>query len=149
MDLDRTSIEQLVRKVIMEHFNGDANLKCVDKSGIISLKVPQMQVTEEDRLDTGNPSDIVYCKDLVSLDESPRLGIGLMVMKNTTFDWQLEYDEVDYIIEGRLDVIIDGRTISANSGEIIFIPKGSSIKFSVADDARFIYVTYPANWKEQ
>jgi ethanolamine utilization protein EutQ len=123
--------------------------KNVDPSGILSIKLPEIEVAEEDLLDTGNPADIVYTKDLVSLQESPRLGCGLMVMKDTTFDWTLEYDEVDYIISGQLDVVIDGRTISAKAGEIIFIPKSSSIKFSVTGDARFIYVTYPADWQSQ
>lgn len=69
-----------------------------------------------------------------------------MEMKETTFDWTLDYDEIDYIIEGTLDIMIDGRKISASAGELILIPKGSKIQFSVKDYARFIYVTYPADW---
>ena len=76
----------------------------------MSIKLPEIDVTEDDRLDTGNPADIVYTKDLF-LEESPRLGCGLMVMKDTTFDWTLEYDEIDYIISGQLDILIDGRKI--------------------------------------
>lgn len=97
-------------------------------------------MSEEDCLDTGNPEHKVYCKDLVTLKESPRLGCGLMVMDDTTFEWLLEYEEVDYIIQGRLDVIIEGRRITAG--------KGSPITFSVSGHARFIYVTYPADWQK-
>ena len=43
----------------------------------------------------------------------PRLGCGLMVMKETTFDWNARYDEIDYVISGKLDIIIDGRKVSA------------------------------------
>lgn len=142
--IDRSAIEALVRQVLLE--KGGSGERQVDPSGVISIKLPQLDVSEADRLDTGNPNDVVYCKDLVSLSESPRLGCGLMVMKDTTFDWELAYDEIDYIIEGRLDVLVEGRTISAGPGEIILIPKGSAIKFSVTGDARFVYVTYPADW---
>ena len=38
--------------------------KQVDPSGIMSIKLPEIDVTEDDRLDTGNPADIVYTKDL-------------------------------------------------------------------------------------
>lgn len=60
------------------------------------------------------------------------------------------YDEIDYIVEGRLDIIIDGRTVSGEAGDIL-IPKkgGSKIKFSAPDYAKFIYVVYPANWQDQ
>ncbi|MBC1643293.1 DUF861 domain-containing protein [Listeria welshimeri] len=144
-DISKELIEQLVKQVVLEKMGQSS--KHVDPSGILSIKLPVMKVSEEDRLDTGNPSDIVYTKDLVTLEESKRLGFGLMEMKDTTFDWFLDYDEVDYIIEGRLDVVIDGRTVSAGPGEIIFIPKGSQIKFSVKGEARFVYVTYPADWQ--
>ncbi|MGO3732670.1 MAG: ethanolamine utilization protein EutQ [Vagococcus sp.] len=147
---EKSVIENLVRQVLEEKFSSLSNFtKHVDPSGVLSVKLPLLEVDEGDRLDTGTPSDQVYCKDLVTLDESPRLGCGLMVMKDTTFDWTLEYDEVDYIIDGELSVIIDGRTISAGPGEILFIPKSSSIKFSVTGDARFVYVTYPADWASQ
>ncbi|EOJ8965750.1 cupin domain-containing protein, partial [Listeria monocytogenes] len=128
-DISKELIEQLVKQVVLEKMGQSS--KHVDPSGILSVKLPVVKVSEEDRLDTGNPSDVVYTKDLVTLEESKRLGFGLMEMKDTTFDWFLDYDEVDYIIEGRLDVVIDGRTVSAGPGEIIFIPKGSQIKFSV------------------
>lgn len=151
MSIDKKMIEEMIRKIIMEKVGADAIEQNVHRGpgGITSVKVPNMKVTEEDRLDTGNPNDIVYCKDLFSLKESPRLGCGIMEMKETTFDWTLNYDEIDYVIEGHLDVIIDGTKVSAGPGEVILIPKGSKIQFSVPEYARFIYVTYPANWAEQ
>jgi ethanolamine utilization protein EutQ len=152
-NLDKSMLEQLVRQIIQEKINGSENsvdfLRDKDESGVISIKLPTVKVDESNRLDTGNPSDVVYTKDLFTLEESPRLGCGIMEMKETTFDWTLNYDEVDYVIEGTLDIIINGKTVSASAGELILIPKGSSIQFSVKDYARFIYVTYPADWASQ
>lgn len=152
-NLDKPMLEQLVRQIIQEKINGSENsvdfLRDKDESGVISIKLPTVKVDESNRLDTGNPSDVVYTKDLFTLEESPRLGCGIMEMKETTFDWTLNYDEVDYVIEGTLDIIINGKTVSASAGELILIPKGSSIQFSVKDYARFIYVTYPADWASQ
>lgn len=155
MNLDSNVIEQLVRKIIEEKLNeakGNSAHDFVcnrDISGIASIKLNTVKVDESNRLDTGNPKDVVYTKDLFTLEESPRLGCGIMEMKETTFDWTLNYDEIDYVIEGHLDIIIDGRKVSADAGEIILIPKGSKIQFSVPDYARFIYVTYPADWASQ
>ena len=75
-----------------------------------------------------------------------RLGCGIMEMEKTTFDWTLDYDEIDYVIEGSLTIIKDKMQVTAGPGEIILIPKGSKIQFSVPQSARFIYVTYPADW---
>ncbi|MFC6170842.1 cupin domain-containing protein [Loigolactobacillus jiayinensis] len=145
-NISKSQLEDLVRQIITSQLKSD---KTITPDGLVTLKVPNMTVSEANRMDTGNPDDIVYTKDLVTLDESPRLGCGLMVMKNTTFDWTLNYDEVDYVIDGSLSVIGRNGTATAQAGEIILIPKGSQIKFSVKDEARFIYVTYPADWQSQ
>ncbi|MDR0880725.1 MAG: cupin domain-containing protein [Clostridioides sp.] len=149
-NIDKSVLEKLVREILQEKLSS-ANeevdfVRNRDKSGVTSVKLPTVKVDESNRLDTGKSGDIVYTKDLFTLEESPRLGCGVMEMKETTFDWTLDYDEIDYVIEGRLDVIIDGRTVSTNAGELMLIPKGSKIQFSVKDFARFIYVTYPADW---
>ncbi|WP_455452699.1 ethanolamine utilization protein EutQ [Streptococcus parasanguinis] len=147
MDYNRTDIESLVRKILLEELVSKGSAKRVSKAGVTSISLPSLDVRPEDRLDTGNPDHQVYTRDLLTLEESPRLGLGLMTMDKTTFPWHLDYDEVDYVIEGRLDVISDDEVMSAGPGEIIFIPKGSDIQFSVKDKARFIYVTYPADWQ--
>lgn len=151
-NIDSKVLEDIIRKIILQTVSQDQKIKedrVIDKSGIMSVKLPTIKLGKEDRFDTGKAEDDVLLKDVLSLEESPRLGCGLMEMKETTFDWTLQYDEVDYIIEGRLEINIDGRKVCADKGEIIFIPKGSKIQFCVPEYAKFMYVTYPANWAEQ
>ena len=139
MNINKTELEKLVRQIINEKMN-----VCTVKS----IKVPEVSVRETDRLDTGNPSHKVYTRDVFTLQESPRLGCGIMEMTDTTFDWTLQYDEIDYVIEGTLNINCNGTTTTACKGELVLIPKGSQIQFSVSGFARFLYVTYPANWSE-
>ncbi len=146
MDINKDSLEKLIREIIAEKIGGNCGCS-VSRHGVISVNVPSIRVNETNRLDTGVASDRVYTKDLFTLEQSPRLGCGIMEMSKTAFDWTLSYDEVDYVIEGTLSIIIDGDRVTANKGELILIPKGSKIKFSVDDYARFIYVTYPADWQ--
>ncbi len=158
-NLDKNLLENLIKQVIEEKLAKATSGNPLNKinsdfikhneNGVISVKLDTVKVSEENRLDTGTPSDIVYTKDFLTLDESPRLGAGIMEMKETSFAWHLDYDEIDYVIEGALDIIIDGKKVSAKQGELIFIPKGSSIHFSVPNFARFLYVTYPADWSNQ
>ena len=70
-------------------------------------------------------------------------------MDHSAFEWTLKYDEVDYIREGCLEIVIDGNTVRGEAGDIIFIPKNSSITFKASEFARFMDVVYPANWQEQ
>lgn len=154
MEMNKSTLESLVRQILMEKLSNTSSKSCdyvreVAPGGVISVKVPTVKVDESNRMDTGTESDRVYTKDLFTLEESPRLGCGVMEMTKTTFDWHLNYDEIDYVIEGELSIVINGHIVTAGPGELILIPKGSSIKFSVPNYARFIYVTYPADWAGQ
>lgn len=145
---NREIIENLVRDILSSNLEkGFEDGRHIDPSGVMAIDLPMFDVTEEHRLDTGNPADRVYTRDLMSTSESPRLGCGLMVMEDTTFDWHLDYDEIDYIIEGTLTIISEGRKTIAGPGQLIYIPKDSDIQFSVEGKARFIYITYPADWQ--
>ena len=135
--MERNRLEEIIRQVLLEHLGG----------GVQAVKVPAITVTEAHRMNTGNPGDQVYTRDLFTLEQSPRLGVGIMEMTDTTFPWTLNYDEMDYVVEGRLDILCNGQKVSAGPGELIHIPKGSEIQFSVTGHARFLYFVYPANWQ--
>lgn len=137
--MERNRLEEIIRQVLLEHLGG----------GVQAVKVPAITVTEAHRMNTGNPGDKVYTRDLFTLEQSPRLGVGIMEMTDTTFPWTLNYDEMDYVVEGRLDILCNGQKVSAGPGELIHIPKGSEIQFSVTGHARFLYFVYPANWQNQ
>ncbi|GAA0125735.1 MULTISPECIES: cupin domain-containing protein [Clostridium] len=151
-NLNETLIEEIVRKIINEKLGQTTECskcdfeKVVDQSGVISIKT---ETVKPEKFDTGKAGDKVYLKDVVTLEESPRLGCGVMEMDETSFAWTLKYDEVDYIIDGTLEIDINGKKVVGNKGDIIFIPANSSIHFTVPNHARFVYVTYPANWAEQ
>lgn len=135
--METANLERLVRQVVRELLAG----------GVKKVPVPALSVSEAHRLDTGKSGDRVYTRDLFSVAESPRLGAGIMEMTDSRFPWRLTYDEMDYIIEGQLDVIEQGRTTSAGPGELLYIPKDSSIEFAARGHCRFLYFVYPANWQ--
>lgn len=143
MEITRQTVEEMIIQILQEKLGGQ------EVYGVRKVALPCVFVGPSDRLDTGKASDRVFTHDLFSLEESPRLGCGIMEMEETTFDWTLNYDEIDYVIEGTLTIIKNGTSVTAGPGELILIPKGSSIQFSVPGKARFLYVTYPADWAQQ
>ena len=148
-DVDRSALEKLVRQVLLEKLGGTPAAEHPAAHGVRCVAVPRLEVREQDRLDTGRSGDRVWTRDLFTLEQSPRLGAGLMVMEHTTFPWHLAYDEIDYVISGRLTVISPAGPVTAGPGQVILIPKDSDIQFSAPESARFLYVTYPADWQNQ
>ena len=147
-EIDKAALEKLVRQVLLEKLRGAPAPERPAARGVRSVAVPRLEVREADRLDTGRSGDRVWTRDLFSLEEAPRLGCGLMVMEQTTFPWKLTYDEMDYVIDGRLDILVGGETVSAGPGEVLHIPRGSDIQFSARGEIRFLYFVYPADWQK-
>ena len=137
--MNRSELETIIREIIAEKAAAPCPIKLGD--------VPQVAFSEADRLDTGDPASQVFTRDLFSLTDSPRLGAGVMEMTATTFPWKLDYDEVDYIIDGELTIYCGKTSVTAKAGQALVIPKGSKILFSAPRHARFLYVTYPADWQ--
>ncbi|MBM9613756.1 DUF861 domain-containing protein [Desulfobulbus rhabdoformis] len=154
MQIDKALIEKIVREVVVATLAESPGQTCgaaiqTEKeplSGVTAVKVGSVQ---PEPFDTGKAGDKVFLKDVFTLAESPRLGCGVMEMDGSTFAWTLNYDEIDIVLEGSLSIVVNGKTITANKGELVLIPKNTPIEFSVPDYAKFIYVTYPANWEEQ
>ncbi|STU65140.1 ethanolamine utilization protein EutQ [Klebsiella pneumoniae subsp. pneumoniae] len=57
------------------------------------------------------------------------MAAGFMQWENAFFPWTLNYDEIDMVLEGELHVRHQGETLVAKAGDVMFIPKGSSIEF--------------------
>lgn len=98
---------------------------------------------------TGRPGDRVFLKDALPVAESPNMCAGFITMEKSSFNWELRYDEYDYIIDGELDITVDGEVFHGRAGDVFFIPRGTAVTFGSRGSAKFFYVTYPANWRDQ
>ncbi|KEY58812.1 ethanolamine utilization acetate kinase EutQ [Serratia sp. DD3] len=90
----------------------------------------------------------VGLSDLINASDGSSMAAGLMCWEKAFFPWTLNYDEIDMVLEGELHIRHQGETLVAKAGDVVFIPKGSSIEFGTPGQVRFLYVAWPANWQE-
>ncbi|EHQ88779.1 cupin domain-containing protein [Desulfosporosinus youngiae] len=76
------------------------------------------------------------------------LACGFMTFDHSRLPWFLNYDEVDYIIEGDFVLEVEGNVFHAKAGDVVYIPKGSQVVFSSPTFCKVFYATYPANWAD-
>jgi len=143
MNLSEDLIRAIVEQVIRETQKNECDFqKQVDPSGVIGIKTSTVKLEPfADRKD-------VLLKDVTTLSEAPRIGCGIMELKDgASFEWTLTYDEFDIVQEGCLEIEIDGRIVRGDAGDIIYIPKNSHIHFRTPDHAKYVYIVYPADWQ--
>lgn len=144
MNVSEELIREVVKRVLAEFVQNETEQedfqKEKDPSGILKIKTDTVKC--EPFKQKG-----VALKDVVTLEEAPRMGCGIMELDHTSFEWTLTYDEYDMVIDGVLEIEIDGRVITGNAGDIIYIPKNSHIHFQTPGKTRYAYFVYPADWQ--
>ncbi|GGP22530.1 ethanolamine utilization acetate kinase EutQ [Silvimonas iriomotensis] len=139
-------VAQLVRKVAAEQ---SATVSAVD--GVTTLpggiKCVSGQSVRMGVFD-GAPGGQIGIADVITSADGSSMAAGFMQWNNAFFPWTLNYDEVDMVLEGELHIRCAGQTVIGKAGDVMFIPKGSSIEFGSPGHVRFLYVAYPANWQE-
>ena len=97
-------------------------------------------------VELNRPEMDVRLHDVVTAEHGLPMAAGVMSLREGTFPWKLDYDEVEYVIEGELHITTVDQLVVGRPGDVIAVPKGSSITFGTPSWARFLYVTYPADW---
>lgn len=118
--------------------------RTIDPSGVVLVKGQSVTLG---RFEPAGPGRNVGLLDVITREQGSPMSAGFMRFgRADAFAWKLDYDEVDYVIEGVLHITIDGRVVEGHPGDVLFIPKGSSITFGTPNCTRVFYVTYPAEW---
>lgn len=116
----------------------------VDPSGLVLVRGDSVKLAP---FPAAGPGKHVGLADLVTARDGSPMTAGIMSWgREDSFDWKLDYDEVDYVLEGVLHLTIDGRTLEGRAGDVFYIPRGSAIRFGTPWRTRVFYVTYPADW---
>lgn len=147
-NIDMDLICRIVREILNQQ-NVSAESRFVKERDPSGLQLIKADTVVCDPFDTGNPKEKIGMKDIVTIEESPHMGAGFMTIDHCDFNWTLNYEEFDYIVEGNLDITINGRTYRGKPGDVFYIPKGSKITWSAPNQlVKIFYTTYPANWAE-
>ncbi len=115
------------------------------------LKVVKMANVQMDRFTEGKttPGTNVWLKDVVVTQDRSPMGTGYMSLDKGEMQWTLTYDEIDIVLEGELVITRGSEQVRGKTGDVIYIPKGSSITFGTPSWTRFVYVVFPVNWNEK
>jgi ethanolamine utilization protein EutQ len=85
-------------------------------------------------------------KDVITAADGSPMVAGFMSWGKGFFPWTLNYDQIEYVVEGQLEIRHGERIISGVPGDVIYIPRGSRIYFGSPSYVKVFYVTFLAKW---
>lgn len=120
--------------------------RLIDASGVVTVRGRSVKLG---RFEAAGPDRNVGLLDVVTgKDRSPMTAGFMSFGRADAFAWRLDYDEIDYVLEGTLHLTVEGRVIEGKSGDVLYVPKGTSLVFGTPSRTRVFYVTYPADWAQ-
>lgn len=130
---------------------GDGIRKESSSAGLPPLKVVRLSNVQVEPFLEGKttPGTNVWLKDVVITQDRSPMGAGYMSLDKGEMQWTLAYDEIDIVLEGELVITRGSEQVRGKTGDVIYIPKGSSITFGTPNWTRFVYVVFPVNWNEK
>lgn len=83
---------------------------------------------------------------VVDASFSREIGAGIEYLEDVTIDWTVTYDEVLFILEGPLTVEFEGEAHRCETGDIVWLPNGTHLKYIAKGRASYFYAVHPVDW---
>lgn len=81
---------------------------------------------------------------LVNRSNSKALGAGMgLFVAGCHMEWTVSYDEVLFIHDGELELVVNDKIYQAAAGDVLWIPEGTALTYSAPNDVKFFYAVYP------
>ncbi|AJR08953.1 ethanolamine utilization acetate kinase EutQ [Photobacterium gaetbulicola] len=144
VDSDQSAlIKELINKALQDFgVQAPPSARQINDDGIVLVRGSAVQLGEFD----GAPGKNIGLTDVIGAQDNSNMGVGYMGWENAFFPWTLCYDEVNVVLEGEFHVKTASGTTIGQPGDVIFIPKGSTVEFGTPTHVRYVYITYPAEW---
>ncbi|MGF1612154.1 MAG: AraC family ligand binding domain-containing protein [Kiloniellales bacterium] len=77
---------------------------------------------------------------------SRHIGGGIEYLENATIDWTVTYDEILFVLEGPLTIELDDGRHTCESGDVVWLPNGTHLKYIAEGRAAYFYALHPVDW---
>ena len=134
------SKDQVLQKTIMKMLLNEKKFeKECDSSGFTLIK------GESIKFDKIFKNLNIYSQDLINTDEEI---IGILKIERDNFIKKTKSKGNLFIIDGEVEIVLNGKRYLGKSGDLINIPKKAEIKIGSKDMAKVLYFSKDLNWSE-
>ncbi|SHN39267.1 cupin [Cryptosporangium aurantiacum] len=90
----------------------------------------------------------IFLADAVDATADAAMTVGFARYgRDESNEWTVSYDEALIITKGRFTVRTAERSLSAGSGEVLYLYAGTPLVYVAEEDTELVYVTYP-HWTQ-
>ena len=135
-DINANLVSKIVEAVILQLKKNEKPglIKETGENGLIQVKGGSVAL---ETLEDG-----IKAKEILGLNDSPKMTAGIMELKDKPLRWVTKNEEIKYVLEGILELTINGKKYTGKQGDVFYIPANTKVTFSSPREARFFYIIY-------
>lgn len=138
--MDSEKVYKVMKVLIERGMLADIFKPYEAESHTCGFKVVRGKTVQMETLETGTPGTKA-CYQEVSGEGA--VHTGFLTIEDSRFDWTIECEEHNYVIEGCVSVTIDGQVFTAHAGDTLYFPKGTQVVWDAVGKVKIFYATYP------
>jgi ethanolamine utilization protein EutQ len=136
--IDHESLVRLVQNVIasmgIAPYGGD-DIRPIDPSGLCVISGATVARC---------PMPIGRMREVITAQQCASMQAGFLLLDTRPYMHEGHCDLICYIIDGDILCRIDRRQLSAQCGDILYLPSSTHVEISAVTQAKIFYVTCPA-----
>jgi ethanolamine utilization protein EutQ (cupin superfamily) len=119
------------------------------EKSILHFKKTEMSFSEGALINGNSGAGHFSACRLVTLDNSKTLCSGVTTYDGCSIESTMKYDEIFIVLEGLVRILWGpsySRVVEAKIGDVVWLPKGNSIKYE-GEKGKIFYTLYPVDWR--
>lgn len=92
------------------------------------------------------PSGSTSIARVIDASISRHMGGGIEYLEDVTIEWTVTYDEILFVLESPLTIEFADARHDCNTGDIVWLPAGTCLKYIASQRAAYFYALYPVDW---
>ena len=77
--------------------------------------------------------------------EKERVSAGFSIVDDTSLSRELDCGEINYIIDGNLEIKVNNKSYHGQKGDVLFLPAGTKVAYKSHEGAKYLYVSCPGD----
>ena len=138
--MDSEKVYRVIKTLIERGMLGEIFKPYEAESHTCGFKVVRGNTVQMENLETGQPGTKA-CYQEVAGDGA--VHTGFLTIEDSRFDWTIECEEHNYVIEGCVSITVDGKVFTARAGDVLYFPKGTKVVWDAVGKVKIFYATHP------
>ena len=141
-DLIYSALKAMYERGMLDAFLKDLTRKGFTSEAVGGGKIVRGNSIEMEPFETGTAGAKACSQEVIGKGDG-RIHSGFFEIDHSRFEQDFACEANCHLLEGTVNITINGQTVKAETGDVFYIPAGAKVVWDAAGKARLFYSRFP------